>query len=104
MPARCEQCGEEALTDTARFCVGCGAALPALDPREAQAERAPEPSPSPPRPTPTAPRPTPTAPARAPRAPDLPPLRDTSPAVPPSVVVAGVICLLALLLVLLLAA
>lgn len=131
MPARCEHCGEEALTDTARFCVGCGAPLPELDPHEVLAEldqAAPrEPPPvlhlpetAPPEAQPAvAPRPQPPAPqvdtpsfaARpspprltAPRPAQLPPMRDLSPVVPLSLVVAGLIGLLALLLILLLAA
>src|SRR5690606_37427695 len=31
MPATCPTCGEEALTETARFCVGCGGPLPEPD-------------------------------------------------------------------------
>lgn len=133
MPARCDSCGEEALTDPARFCIGCGAALPEVDPRGAvveHAQRAPqEPPPVLHLPSVTAPPETPTrpvsrvdVPALAPRPvssrsappqpaaprpqrpPPPPPLRDVAPDVPLSLVVAGVIGLLALLLILLLAA
>jgi hypothetical protein len=119
MPVRCETCGEEALTDTARFCIGCGATLPELPPEMVLAELVdlppqPTPDPAPPRPTPppppvSSPPPPPSpAPAPAPPKPRPPhpaqPMRDLSPAVPLSLVIAGVVGLLALLLILLLAA
>ena len=50
MPAVCEQCGEEALTDSARFCVGCGALLVPVEVDEVEvgdvAVEAPEPEPA----------------------------------------------------------
>lgn len=149
MPARCPTCGEEALTETARFCIGCGGPLPeadidtvlaeladavvadpepddnpALQLPQLRAEPEPEPAPPPtppredvpaftPRPVPSraaAPAARPPAPASPPaktphhRQPPFPPLRDSAPIVPLPLVVAGVIGVLALLLILLLAA
>jgi hypothetical protein len=155
MPARCPTCGEEALTETAQFCIGCGGPLPESDVDAALAELAdslpdpfvldPEPAPDdapqlhlpelraepdpppPPPPTPVPPRPAPLPPredtpsfdpqpvpsrsATPPPTPQQPPrvaryqpMRDTSPIVPLPLVVAGVVGLLALLLILLLAA
>jgi hypothetical protein len=156
MPARCPTCGEEALTETARFCIGCGGALPEQEPGvvlQELAETEPDPEPAPPTrrivddapalhlpqtPSPSSapsappprredtpaftPRPAPSRaePAPPPRPPVVrtstshqpahrppqfpPPLRDTSPIVPLPLVVAGVVGLLALLLILLLAA
>ena len=105
---RCPSCDAPALTDDARFCVGCGGPLAAEDPASGR-DRVAEPDPIPPR---TEPRPTfvPTEPP-APRAPrqrapssrDLPPLRDLEPTVPVPVVIGGVVVLLAILLLLLLA-
>jgi hypothetical protein len=111
MPARCDSCGEEALTETARFCIGCGGALAAVGPQDVPVERAhaapsePPPVLHPPIAEPPPPRPPPPpAPPVAPRPPPPPPpLRDLSPDVPLAFVVAGVIGLLALLLILLLA-
>ena len=107
MPARCGSCGEEALTETARFCIGCGAALPEVDPGEVVAELVQSAPPEPPPPTPhlsgAQPQTPPRVASRPPRlAPPQP--RDLSPLVPLPLVVAGVIGILALLLILLLAA
>ena len=145
MAARCPTCGEEALTETARFCIGCGGAIPEQEPHVVvsemlAAEPAPpveprpelhlpewtEPVPPPPPAPPTPPQPVrddttrfdprpspprtaePTVPqptrARPPRMAPMPMVRDTSPIVPLPLVLAGVIGLLALLLILLIAA
>lgn len=152
MAARCPTCGEEALTETARFCIGCGGAIPEQEPHVVvsemlAAEPAPpvEPGPElhlpewtepvpPPPPAPQAPlltpqpkpqpvrddtprfdpQPSPPRTAepsvpppsrkRPPRLAPMPTMRDTSPIVPLPLVLAGVIGLLALLLILLLAA
>jgi hypothetical protein len=160
MPARCPTCGEEALTETAQFCIGCGGPLPESDVDAALAELAdslpdpfgsdrdpepvsddapqlhlpelraePEPPPPASAPPPPAPRPAPLpprddtpafdprpVPSRSATPPPVPtpqqpprmaryePMRDTSPIVPLPLVVAGIVGLLALLLILLLAA
>lgn len=132
VPATCPTCGEEALTDNARFCVGCGGPLPEV---EQPSLRRPAPPPEPPdavdgppltaadaeapprdgRPR-FAPRPAPSrsepatelvsAPPMPTRAPKRTPKhrrpRDPTPMVPAAVVILGIGALLALLLILLL--
>jgi hypothetical protein len=102
MPARCTTCGEQALTDDAQFCVGCGAALePVAVP---VVEIAPEPpSPEPPSPTPRPRRARPVRPPRRriERSVTVRPVGGPA-TVPPTIVAAAVIALLAILLLLLL--
>src|SRR5689334_19451333 len=88
MPARCPTCGEEALTETARFCVGCGEALPELDPFDVLTEMVDDLPPAPPlstavRPDEPAPEPVAPPPPRPAPAPQAPPPRADTPTFEP---------------------
>ena len=95
---RCPACGADALTEDARFCVGCGAPFPDPQPGRSDADAgAPQPNRAEPEAVKAAPSRRPVR--RAVATPATP--VQQAPTVPVPVVIGGVVVLLVILLVLL---